>query len=185
MDELNVVNDTRQAVVEPAGAQNGAALTGTPGGAEAEPTARRQSAAENSGFRKMRLEIESLRKQLSEREDERVKSDAYLDALVRDRMQRDLEAVREIDPGVRRLTDPGEDFIRLIECGVDAKVAFSAVRAAKEAGSSRKPPETGAVGVRPDATGEFFSSRELDRLTSRDLDDPAIFKKAMRSLKKL
>ena len=76
-------------------------------------------------------------------------------------------------------------YNNLIENGVDAKVAFSAVRAANEDSLVKRPPETGSVGVTEDAQGEFFSSRELDRLTPRDLDNPVIFKKAMKSLKRL
>ena len=100
-------------------------------------------------------------------------------------MRADLEAIRGIDPGVSDLASIGGDFLRLIENGVDAKVAFSAVRAANEDSLVKRPPETGSVGVTEDAQGEFFSSRELDRLTPRDLDNPVIFKKAMKSLKRL
>ena len=100
-------------------------------------------------------------------------------------MRADLETIRGIDPNVSDLESIGGDFLRLIESGVDAKVAFSAVRAASSDSLVKRPPETGSVGVSEDAQGEFFSSRELDRLTPRDLDNPVIFKKAMKSLKRL
>ena len=86
-------------------------------------------------------------------------------------MRADLEAIRGIDPGVSDLCEYRRRFLRLIENGVDAKVAFSAVRAANEDSLVKRPPETGPGGTE-DAQGQFFSSRELDRLTSRDLDNP-------------
>ena len=198
MDDLNAVNDARQAVVEPAAdtKTNGGSKAGTPAfAANAQITERRQSAAENSGFRRIRLEneaykreIDSLRAQLaraSELEKYKEQSDIYLSKLVDGRMQADLEAIQKLDPTVTDLESLGGEFLRVIENGVDAKVAFSAVRAANEGSLSRRPPETGAVGVAEEAQCEFFSSKELDRLTSRDLENPLIFKKAMKSLKRL
>ena len=144
---------------------------------------------ENEAYKK---EIERLKNELSitekrsaEYKKYKTQSDIYLSTLIDNKMRADLEAIRGIDPGVSDLASIGGDFLRLIENGVDAKVAFSAVRAANEDSLVKRPPETGSVGVTEDAQGEFFSSRELDRLTPRDLDNPVIFKKAMKSLKRL
>lgn len=190
-----MVNDTPQAVVEPASGndENGGGAAGTPAGtAAAELTVRRQSAAENSGFRKLRLENEQYRKKISELEDRlcamsglKKASDAYLSELVDSKMRSDLEQIQRLDPTVSDLDSLGENFLRLIENGIDAKTAFAAVKAASAGAQSPKQPETGAVGNTENADSEFFSSRELDRLTSRDLDNPLIFKKAMKSLKRL
>ena len=199
MTDLNAVNDARQAVVEPESGgicNSGGDGAGTPASVtQAELTGRRQSAAENSGFRKIRLENEAYKKEIerlrgelsraSELEKYKIQSDIYLSKLVDSRMKADLDAIRQIDPSVNDLESLGGDFLRLIENGVDAKVAFSAVKAASEGSLSRRPPETGAVGVSEEAQGEFFSSKELDRLTPRDLENPLIFKKAMKSLKRL
>ena len=100
-------------------------------------------------------------------------------------MAADLEAVKAIDPSVNDLGEIGGDFIRLIENGIDAKTAFLAVKTASDGKHSPLPPETGSIGVTESAQSEFFTSKELDRLTSRDLENPLIFKKALKSLKKL
>ena len=207
MNKTNAVNDARQAAVEPAYGSTGLSDkiigdgdAGTPASAvKAGSTSRRQSTAENSGFRKMRLENEAYKKEIERLKNElsitekrsaeykkyKTQSDIYLSTLIDNKMRADLEAIRGIDPGVSDLASIGGDFLRLIENGVDAMVAFSAVRAANEDSLVKRPPETGSVGVTEDAQGEFFSSRELDRLTPRDLDNPLIFKKAMKSLKRL
>lgn len=50
----------------------------------------------------------------------------------------------------------------------------------------KAPPSTGDIkGSTTKAEKEFYTNEELDNLTSKDLDDPKIFEKAMRSLKKL
>jgi len=198
MDNLNVVNDTQQAVVEPAvsTSETGAVSLGTPEDTDnAEFTVRKQSALENSGFRKMRLqneqyksEIDKLKQQISDMSDYdtlKQNSKLYLEKLANDSMLRDLERIQKIDPSVESLDSIGGDFVKLIENGVDATVAFLAVSKATEGKVSPKPPKTGAVGFSEKRERGYFSSRELDRLTEKDLENPAIFKKAMESLKKL
>ena len=74
----------------------------------------------------------------------------------------------------------GEEFIKLIENGIDALIAFRAVKC-----NCKKPQSIGAVDTEGGRESEFYSSRELDRLTAKDLEDPAVYKKAIQSLKKL
>ena len=68
MENLNAVNDARQAVVEPVqggNASKGGDGTGTPVSVtQTELTDRKQTAAENSGFRKIRLENEAYKKEI-------------------------------------------------------------------------------------------------------------------------
>ncbi len=194
MENINVVNDTQKAVVEPE--TKGGAKSGTPEeSAKTEVAARAQSARENSGFRKLRLENENYKKEiaelknklsgLSELENIKAQSDKYLETLVKNKMDADLEAIRKIDPSITSLDNLGGDFLRLIENGVDAAVAFAAVRRATESKVLPKPPSTGAVGRSESPRNKFYSSKELDRLTAKDLENPAVYKKALESLKRL
>lgn len=199
MENLNVVNDTHQAVVEPendASVSIGGAEVGTPTvSADAESAVRSQSAHENSGFRKLRLEneryrreLEELKKQLEDMPDAqllRAENERYLEKLVNDKMSADLEKIRSIDPAVESLESLGGEFIRLIESGIDAKIAFAAIKQVTDGKDKPSPPRTGAVGVSESAGGRFYTSKELDRLTPHDLENPAIYKKAMESLKRL
>lgn len=198
MENLNVVNDTQTAVVEPSETESrqGASVSGTPDiNREAEFTDRRQTASQNSGFRKMRLEnerqkreIEALKTQISGMSDYSTLSkqrDTYLKRLVDDKMSSDLKKIQKLDPSIKSLESIGGDFAKLIQNGIDASVAYIAVKRAAEGARPKRPPMPGAIGVTEKTTGEFFTSRELDRLTSKDLENPAIFKKAMESLKRL
>ncbi len=198
MENSNVLNDTQQTVVESAAAEceNGGASDGTLSeSTQTDIAPRKQSAAQNSGFRKLRLENEQYKKQIEEFSEklkdleslEALKSqnEIYLNRLVEDKMSKDLEAIRKIDPTLKDLHSLGGDFIRLIENGVDATLAYHAVKRATEGKVTPKPPTTGAVGSAGPKQSEFYSSRELDRLTAKDLENPAVFKKAMESLKRL
>lgn len=191
MEQLNTVNDVQQTAVESAAVNEGegAVTSGTPDiDGQAEVTVRRQSAAENSGFRKLRLENERLRRELESRSDYdslKALNSRYAEKLAEDCMARDLEKIRSIDPGVKRLEDLGGDFLRLIENGTDAVTAYSVLYGATDGKANAIPPSLGAVGFSDRRAERYFSSRELDRLSARDLEDPAIYKKAMESLKRL
>ena len=198
MENINVTSGTQQTVVASAksSAEKGGEVSGTPDTVtQTESAVRCQSRAENSTIRKFRLEnenckkeIESLKKQLSglsEMENIRKENGVYLEALVGNKMSSDLKALRQIDPGIKTLSELGEDFIRLIENGIDAKIAYNAVKKASEGTQMPSLPMTGAVGNTEGSHTRFFTSKELDRLTKKDLENPKIFKKAMESLKRL
>ena len=194
MEQINVVNDTQRAVVVPDNSSpaNGAAADMTDACGNTEPATRTQTARENSGFRKMRLEnerykreLDELRAQMSEYSKLKAQSERYLGELVRGRMEADLESIRKMDPTVSSLESLGDDFLRLVENGIDAAVAFAAVRRATEGKAIPKPPATGAVKRGESAKTRYYSSKELDRLTAKDLENPKVFKKALESLKML
>lgn len=102
-------------------------------------------------------------------------------------LQDDLAAVKKAYPDaeINNIADLGEEFIRLRAAGVNAVVAYNAVRQAEDAGKKAKPVSTESA--RSSSTGEkeYYSSSELDRLSNRDLDDPKILEKALKSLSRL
>ena len=106
--------------------------------------------------------------------------DICLSRLAEQKMERDLVRIQAEDNSVCELHALGEEFIKLIENGIDALIAFRAVRC-----NCEKPQSIGAVDTEGGRESEFYSSRELDRLTAKDLEDPAVYKKAIQSLKKL
>ena len=107
--------------------------------------------------------------------------DICLCRLAEEKMARDLERIQCEDGSVCELHALGEEFIKLIENGIDALIAFRAVKCTCE----QKPEVIGAVNTDGGHESEYFSSRELDRLTAKDLENPAVYKKAIQSLKKL
>lgn len=116
---------------------------------------------------------------IHELERTRRERDICLEKLACDKMARDLERIQGDHPEVCDLCALGDDFIRLVENGIDALTAYRAV--------CQKPaaPDIGALGTAGHRAPELYSSRELDRLTARDLEDPAVYKKAIESLKHL
>ena len=194
-EKENVVNDTQQTVVvsDKGSSVKGAAKDGTPSFADnAQISERAQSRTENSRQRRLRLENESYKKEveklkgelscLSELESLKAQNKVYLEKLVKDKMDKDLELLKKQDPEITTLASLGDNFIKLIENGVDVSVAYNAVKSAEV--QKPLPPQMGAVGEGSYGS-RYFTSKELDRLTAKDLENPKIFKKAMESLKRL
>ena len=104
----------------------------------------------------------------------------YENLIIKHKMDSDLSEIQKLDSSVSSLSELGDKFCDLISLGWSAQDAYRAVKAAQN-----RPPQTGAVNVISDTESEFYSSSELDRLTPQQLDDPEVFKKALKSLKNL
>lgn len=101
------------------------------------------------------------------------------------KMEEDLQRIRKIDPSVVSLDDLGEDYLRLVGNGIDGAAAFLALKGMKDIDKNPVPPAIGSVNSKTAEEREFFTGSELDSLTSADLDNPRILKKAIKSLTKL
>ncbi len=100
--------------------------------------------------------------------------------------RRELEEVRSAYPQVRAqtLSELGETYQALRRAGVDHLTAYGAVLAGENARRSPIPVDTGAVGSAGQQEKEYYSPEEVDRLSSRDLDDPKIMERVLRSMTK-
>lgn len=106
--------------------------------------------------------------------------DMHVDRLMRDGL-RDIQA---IDPNVKSLDDLGENFAKFISAGLTSTEAYWASKAQQMKEKVLAPSAIGRVSETK-AERDFYTSEELDRLTSEDLKDDAVFEKAMRSLERL
>lgn len=103
-------------------------------------------------------------------------------------MDADLKAIQSVDPTVTSLNDLSETFLRMRFNSVqpmDAKSRFLRAKQIEARQKTPKPASTGSMTSTGVVEREFFTSQELDRLTSKDLDDPKVMEKAMRSLARL
>ena len=124
------------------------------------------------------LELERLQAQNSALEEQ------LIDAEVNRLMQEGLREVQAIDPNIKSLEELGDSFVDFIAAGLSTEQAYWAVQA-KERSTKVLAPD--AIGKVADTKSErdYFTSEELDALTDEDLNDDAIYEKAMRSLQRL
>lgn len=93
----------------------------------------------------------------------------------------DVKAIRAIDPKVKTVDDLGDDFVKLRAMGIPAETAYNAIKAAMP----KPPPSMGDISATSiDAAGEFFTEDQINSLSSKQLDNPKILEKAIRSLTK-
>lgn len=113
------------------------------------------------------------------------------EALNRWKMERDfaddLAAIKKYNPKetAGSVMDFGRDFMAARAMGVDTITAYELAQAKKARETKPVPPDVGAIGSSAGIQKDFYTSDELDRLTSKELDDPKVFARAMASLHKL
>ena len=124
------------------------------------------------------LEVERLQAQNSALEEQ------LMDVEVNRLMREGLLEVQAIDPNIKSLEELGDSFVDFIAAGLSTEDAYWAVQA-KERSTKVLAPD--AIGKVADTKSErdYFTSEELDALTDDDLNDDAIYEKAMRSLQRL
>ena len=99
-------------------------------------------------------------------------------------MANELRSLQAHDPAANltSIAELGDDYVRLRKAGVSATSAYEAVKYRRA--KSEIPPDTGALGSDRAQEKEFYTPDEVDRLSSRELDDPKIMERVMRSMTK-
>ncbi|MBR5559004.1 MAG: hypothetical protein IKU72_02010 [Oscillospiraceae bacterium] len=94
---------------------------------------------------------------------------AYLQVL-----EDDLRRIRKKFPAekIASLSQLGEEYYALRQNGIDPVVACAAVL--KSRSSETKPPEMGLLSCRRQDAKEYYTPAEVDRLTEKELKDPAV-----------
>ena len=137
------------------------------------------------------VDVETIRRQRDELYNQaamEAELEEYRQREIDRQMDEDLRAIQSVDPTVTSLNDLSETFLRMRFNPVspmDAKSRFLRARQIESRQKTPKPASTGSMTSTGKVENEFFTSQELDKLTSKDLDDPKIMEKAMRSLARL
>ena len=105
--------------------------------------------------------------------------------LLRYRQMQELAELRAHDPAlsVQSIGELGETYLRLRCAGVGNLAAYEAVKRAAGTGKP-VPPDTGAVGLDTRQEKTYYTPADVDRLSARELDDPKIMEKVMKSMTK-
>ena len=102
-------------------------------------------------------------------------------------LEDDLRAVQSVDPTVTSLDDLPDVYTALRfnkAMPLGAREAFVAARAILQQTKQPKPASAGSISG-SGGEREFYTSEELDSLTSKMLDDSKIMEKALRSMARL
>ena len=143
---------------------------------------------------RMREENEKIRRQLENRDFEgeisKLNEDLnfYKNKEIQRIMDSDLRDIQSIEPEIDNLDELPPQFfaLRFNEFSpMSAKEALIALRNIERRSRQPKPISTGSVGTVGTVENEFYTSSELDKLTSKQLNDPRTYEKAMKSMARL
>ncbi len=112
----------------------------------------------------------------------------YRHQQVQQAMAKDLAEVQAINPKITSLADLPPAYLALrfnSAAPMTASQAYAALTRMETATARAKPRSTGSMDGTGTAEARYYTSRELDRLTAKQLSDPAVMAKAMRSLQRL
>ena len=153
------------------------------GGKESVPAAATDTEADGGVTQR---QIHEAAEDKTERTSMRRKLLYYQQRLFAYRQYRDMEEIRAHDPTAtaRNIDELGPDYIRLRRAGIGNLAAYEAVKHARESGRKSAPPDVGAVGRDTAQEKEYYSPEEVDSLSSRELDDPKIMERVMKSMTK-
>lgn len=98
----------------------------------------------------------------------------------------DLEKVKKAFPDVsaKDVKELGEQFASLRANGIDAVVAYAAIKQAEGATKPKTPPSIGSVNNATARVKDFYTPEEVDAFTDADLNDPVKFEAARKSMTK-
>lgn len=135
-----------------------------------------------------RRTIERLESQLSQQADEQGFIDFINRVGAKKAMEDDLKEIQSIEPKITTLDDLPPMFYTLRfndHTPMSAKQAFIAMRAIESRTVPPKPVSTGSMNGTGKADSDYFTDSELDNLTAKDLENPKVLEKAMKSMARI
>ena len=165
------------------GYRNSAKALGYEGETHAEIVAR--MGAEREG-----ISVEEYNKKLSEKSElEYLRAQALESTKTEHELIRtkDLLTLKAAFPEIKvnSIEELGDEFMGYMASGkYTVEVAYAMAKAAQEMLKKPVPPSIGSVKSNVPIEKEFYTSNEVDRLTSKELDNPKIMKRVMASMTK-
>lgn len=131
-------------------------------------------------------EITAERKQREELELKEAELEHYRKNEEKRMMDEDLKTIQSVYPDIKSLDDLGETYFELIGTGKYTAVkAAIAAKALKESETVTPPPSIGQLNQANSVEKEFYTSEEIDKLSPKELDNPKIMEKVMKSMLRL
>ena len=127
---------------------------------------------------------EAQEKQQTERDRLTNERDFYQKIAIEKMMADDLKTIQSVYPEVKDLKELGDEFFSLLSATKDPLLSYEALQAKKAKTAKPVPPEMGAVNNVSTKEKDYYSPSEVDKLTSKDYDDPKIMENVRKSMLK-
>ena len=113
--------------------------------------------------------IEKLKKEALESDPEiqarNEELEYYRKQTIKAQMESDLTRIKTLDNTVKSLDELGEEFFKLIASGVDAVIAYNAIKASKP----QAQPTMGDINSTEPKEKDFFTREEVEKMTQEEV----------------
>ena len=113
--------------------------------------------------------IERLKKEALESDPElKAKNEEleyYRQQTIKAQMESDLTRIKTLDNTVKNLDELGEEFFKLIASGVDAVIAYNAIKASKP----QAPPTMGDINSTEAKEKDYFTREDVEKMTQEEV----------------
>ena len=89
----------------------------------------------------------------------------YRQQTIKAQMESDLTRIKTLDNTVKSLDELGEEFFKLIASGVDAVIAYNAIKASKP----QAQPTMGDINSTEPREKDFFTREEVEKMTQEEV----------------
>jgi hypothetical protein len=110
----------------------------------------------------------------------------YKNIAIEKMMADDLTKIKEAYPDVKvkHLKELGNEFFSALNATKDAVLAYDVIQTKKARETKPIPRDIGAVNSSSSKEKDFYTSAEVDKLTSKDYDNPRIMERVRQSMLK-
>jgi len=103
---------------------------------------------------------------------------------IKSQMAEDLKQLQTVYPEVKSLNELDPKVFEIMKNGLDVITAHEIVKAQTDRTKKPTPPEIGGVDNSSSQEKDFYTSAEVDKLTSKDYENPKIMERVRNSMLK-
>jgi len=108
----------------------------------------------------------------------------YRNIAIKSQMAEDLKQLQTVYPEVKSLNELDPKVFAIMKNGLDVLTAYEVLKTQADRNKKPTPPEIGGVDSSSSQEKDFYSPSEVDKLTSKDYDNPKIMERVRNSMLK-
>lgn len=114
----------------------------------------------------------------------RSETEYYRNIAIKSQMAEDLKQLQTVYPEIKSLNELDPKVFSIMKNGLDVLTAYEVMKAQADRNKKPTPPDIGGVDNSSSQEKDYYSPAEVDKLTSKDYDNPKIMERVRQSMLK-